>query len=952
MISKIFILVGLFCYLNLKSAGQCPTEQLIVEKINSYIDTVRLPVKKLPLKERVNELQGYLNKIITCPYRNDSTHVNLLRALAKLYSYEGDYLNATKYMRQSFELIAANPGKRLISRERLLSGYLWLSIFYDSLHNVPQRMEAIDSCIMAARRFNALSDISAVKTLLLKTEHFFDIGDYQSCIQYADRCEKFAWETVGAYKAQPIFYDNVRRIPLIAIGWRVEGLLKLKEYKQAEELIKDKFDIFQKANLNDFLGMIYDQLGQVDINKGDHKQAVRLLELALKKHEQAGDYFNCKQVSKNIGDNYFRILRDDNSALKYYRKALSYKNKNAGYQNKDSMESLAIFGRIANVYVSQNHFDLSDRYFQLAFDNLEKGSNEKSMLQIWPSKVKDIKKIDYVEILLLDRADAYKAQYLATKNPECLAKGIMGYKIADRFLDTIKIALTDVRSKLFWRSSAKRLYENAIGACYLQKNLNDAFYFFEKSRAVLLQDQLNEQHWLDEPDIMKQTQLNKRVAQLEREINSIDKSSKKDSDLQKELLAAQQDFENLRELIKARNPLYYQNFISKDSITTGDVQQKILQDHSALVELFAGDSAVYVLAITKQRSYLEKINKTAFDNLSTVYDRYLSNPDLLNRDLYSFTEISNQLYQLIFRNINLPSGRIIISPYGRYFPFESLVTSKQPLTYFLENFAVSYTYSARYLFNNFQASTVNPGTFFGLAPVRYSNQKLATLSGSDKSLRRMETYFRNPTNFIGAKATRNNFLSEYYRYRIVQLYTHATDSSSSGDPEIYFADSTLSLSDLFYENKPASSLIVLSACETAGGRLYNGEGVFSFNRQFAALGIPSCISTVWKANNQSTYRITELFYKYLTKGQPLDVALQSAKKEFLGTSNLEHKLPYYWAAPLLVGKSDSIQLQKPFPWKWATAALLALILLSIGLWLSRKGKIQRNAKIQELVVQS
>ena len=50
-------------------------------------------------------------------------------------------------------------------------------------------------------------------------------------------------------------------------------------------------------------------------------------------------------------------------------------------------------------------------------------------------------------------------------------------------------------SKLFWRSDSRRLYENAIEACYLQNNLDDAFYFFEKSRAVLLQDQLNEQHW-------------------------------------------------------------------------------------------------------------------------------------------------------------------------------------------------------------------------------------------------------------------------------------------------------------------------------------------------------------------------------------------------------------------------------------------------------------------------
>ena len=941
MIDKILILVGLFCILNLKSAGQCPTEQLIVEKIN-YFNTAKVPVE-----ERIKELESYLDRIKTCPYSNDSTHANLLRTLGALYSYEGDFFNAAKYLRQSLELIDTNSGRPSINR-KLLSGYLYLSNFYDSLHNVSLRMEAIDNCLVAARKLNAFSDISAVMALLFKTEHLFDIGDYHSCLTYADLCEKFAWRAVDAYKAQPGYYDKVRRIALSSFGWHVEALLKLKEYKQAEQLIKDKFDIIQKANLNEYFGMIYDQLAQVEIDKGDHKEALRLLELAVKKNEQAGDYFNCKQASNNIAYNiYFKTLGDEKNALKYYQKALHYKNKNSVLQHEDSMESVSIFDRIANLYISKNNFDLSDKYFQLAFDHFKKGSNEDFILQIPSARVKDVKKVDYVEVLLLDRADAYKRQYLATRNPQFLVKGIMAYKIADRFLDTIKIALTDLKSKLFWRSSAKRLYENAIEACYLQNNLNDAFYFFEKSRAVLLQDQLNEQRWLGESDIMKQTQLSKKIQQLERQLAALDKSSVHYSELENELFNDRQDLERVREVVKANNPLYYQNFVGNDSIKLKDVKQKILKDHQALIELFAGDSAVYVMVITAQKSSVQKIDKTSFDNLFAAYTRYLSHLDLLNASFDSYIQVSQQLYRLIFPNVDLPAGRVIISPDGKYFPFEALIINKQPVTYFVENFAVSYTYSVRYLLNNFKTtSAFNSGQFMGIAPVEYSNG-LAALAGSDQSLQRMQTYFRNPTTFVGAKATKDNFLREYYRYKIVQLYTHATDSSSSGDPAIYFADSTLLLSDLFYENKPASSLIVLSACGTAEGKLYNGEGVFSFNRQFAALGIPSCVSTLWQADNQSTYRITELFYKYLAKGLPLDVALQSAKKEFRQSSNLEHKLPYYWAAPILVGQSGTIELPSRFPWRWAIA-LGVLVLIGIGGWQARKRRSQKNNKVGNL----
>jgi CHAT domain-containing protein len=146
------------------------------------------------------------------------------------------------------------------------------------------------------------------------------------------------------------------------------------------------------------------------------------------------------------------------------------------------------------------------------------------------------------------------------------------------------------------------------------------------------------------------------------------------------------------------------------------------------------------------------------------------------------------------------------------------------------------------------------------------------------------------------------------------------DSSSNSEPVIYFADSALSLSELIPENKTAAQLIVLSACETGNGKLYKGEGVFSFNRGFAALEIPSSIINLWSVENESTYKITELFYKYAAKGLPLDIALQKAKLDFIAGSSKEKKLPYYWAASILSGKTDAVEPGAGFHWKWVTIA--------------------------------
>ena len=199
------------------------------------------------------------------------------------------------------------------------------------------------------------------------------------------------------------------------------------------------------------------------------------------------------------------------------------------------------------------------------------------------------------------------------------------------------------------------------------------------------------------------------------------------------------------------------------------------------------------------------------------------------------------------------------------------------------------------------------GSFLGFAPVHYPDSlRLSPLIRSNVSLEKISFSFPHSRTLLESRASRNNFMKLFDGYRIIQLYTHAADSSSSGEPVIYFCDSALYLSELIPEKKPATRLIVLSACETGNGKLYQGEGVFSFNRGFAALGIPASIINLWAVENESTYRITELFYKYVSEGMPTDMALQKAKLDFIKSSSGERKLPYYWAAPVFVGKTETL----------------------------------------------
>jgi CHAT domain-containing protein/tetratricopeptide (TPR) repeat protein len=903
--------------------GQCPQRDTLRKRVLYLKD-----ILKSPLQDQLKELLAYADKMNDCAYKNDSTHVFLLGRIADIYFNQADYLKTVQYRRQAIDIITANAGKPSVNVRSLPGRYYYLSIAYDSLNNFSGKMNALDSASAIAMRLKYM-DRASLTALYTRVEYYFAIGDYHRCIDYATKCEQLAREYANIKSSDGLYYASS------SLGWHVEALLKLKQFEPAEAFLADKIDAYKKAGLKSYLGLVYGQLGQVQEQKGNFEKALTYFNQSLRYYQEDKDYFNCKQTLKDIGNIYSRHFGDSDKALAYYRKALKYIYSNGDEFSKTDydFESLNILANIGTVYVQKGDYDTACKYFQLAFDQVKPGSTEEDILNSTPQEMMQFKTNYYLTDLLINKGDAFRKQYENNNQKTTIEKAISIYKVADQLLDRIKAEQTDLQSKLFWRSDSRRLYEYAIEACYLQGNTSDAFYFFEKSRAVLLNDQLNEKKFAAEKDIMQQTEIQKKILQLQNEFDKTDKRSARFSELQNELFSRKQELDHLKEVIKTKNPLYYQSFLDPTFITVADIKQRILNDHSALVEIFTGDSAVYALVVTKQNVHLKKIGKASYEKLTASFVNYISNFDLLNSNYESFRKISGDLYQLIFQDISLPPGRLIISPDEQYFPFEALIINKpgQPVKWFVEDYAVSYTYSARFLMNDFNSGQTPGSNFLGIAPVNYPAAfSLASLPGSDHSLHKIADYFSNAVSEVALDASRKNFLKQYSQYSIIQLYTHAADSSMHNEPVIYFADSALYLSDLVNEYKPLTRLIVLSACETGKGKIYQGEGVFSFNRGFAALGIPAAITNLWSVDDGSTYLLTELFYKWLAKGLPTDVALQKAKLEFLQTTSKEKAMPCYWAGPVLVGKTDKIELSKPYHWKWlAVFAGIAVIVFYV-----------------------
>ncbi|HKP31172.1 MAG TPA: CHAT domain-containing tetratricopeptide repeat protein, partial [Chitinophagaceae bacterium] len=664
---------------------------------------------------------------------------------------------------------------------------------------------------------------------------------------------------------------------------------------------------------------------------------------AFQYERQYGSTANCITILNNNGLVYLNQMKDTNTAFRYFIRSVEYGALKGLRNAEDSLEMLNALTNLANAYSGLGKFDSAFKYYASAFNHIQVGGDENTLSRSDDAWLKQQNKVDYILNLMISKGDAWRAMYKQTKKPGNISEALRIYKVADQFLSRIRKEHSDIHSKLFWRNFSRRLYENAIEACHAQNDAATAFYFFEKSRAVLLNDQLNEQRWLGENDILKMTQVKKKVVNLERECDTLDKSSARFASAQNELLSFKQQLQLLIESVKSTNPLYYQTYLDTTSgqINLQIARDQILKDHQAIFEIFEGEESIYFLSITREKATLSKSDKKLYDSLVTDYLHMLSNGEMMNMQFGKFMSTANKLYNLVFSNSKIPAGRIIISPDGKYFPFESLVTNVvggQP-QYLIDNNSVSYTYSAGFLLNQFSFSH-DRGTknFLGVAPVKFaSSQSLSMLTGSDVSLGRLTNRFPKSDNLINAAASKKNFLEKYHNYKIIQLYTHADQNLSGTEPVIHFVDSSLLLSDLIYEHRPATSLIVLSACETGAGKNYEGEGVFSFNRGFAALGIPSSISNLWQVDNESTYQITELFYKFLADGDPMDVALQKAKLAYRKDASGEKQLPYYWAAAVLSGKSDSIAIEKEMKWK----PMLFIVIAGICVFLLISSKRNR-----------
>ena len=88
-----------------------------------------------------------------------------------------------------------------------------------------------------------------------------------------------------------------------------------------------------------------------------------------------------------------------------------------------------------------------------------------------------------------------------------------------------------------------------------------------------------------------------------------------------------------------------------------------------------------------------------------------------------------------------------------------------------------------------------------------------------------------------------------------------------------------------------TKLAVLSACETARGKVDPVDGVYGLQRAFKMAGVQTIVMSLWKVQDDATSILMTHFYEYLMSGEERHRALWKAMMDVRDV----YKDPYYWA---------------------------------------------------------
>jgi CHAT domain-containing protein len=366
-----------------------------------------------------------------------------------------------------------------------------------------------------------------------------------------------------------------------------------------------------------------------------------------------------------------------------------------------------------------------------------------------------------------------------------------------------------------------------------------------------------------------------------------------------------------------------------------DQLRQVLRSDEALIEYVLDDPHSYCLLIDKNRASIfplkgkKEIEAASDELLSKLRQQQVSQAEGQRlAGLVAPPELESYRYLTI-----VPDGRLHLVP------FDALIRPDR--SYWGKNQTISYTPSAATEFvlrTRKRQARPDDRTFLGVGSVNYGAAKRTDAVSPPtprSSQRRVEDEAFDPSQMrqlpdsleevrsaaalvdphatleTGDNATKTAFYDvKPQLYKIIHFAVHAITDVNRPDRAALIlridpprSDGRLEARDIL-RLRLRCELVVLSACDTAVGRLQGEEGIANLTRAWLAAGADSVVSTLWPVDDSFTLYLMKRFYEHLALGVDKASALHRAKLDLLKQFG-EDTPPVFWAGFTLTGAGTS-----------------------------------------------
>ncbi len=708
--------------------------------------------------------------------------------------------------------------------------------------------------------------------------------------------------------------------------------MEFKDYEKAKKFIKQALLIYNQFHSQIpkiDLALIYLNAGTTHLGLKEYLIAEQMAQSALKildRNENSFYYSIAIELLAIISAD----LENFELAEKHMNEVLEIRKKLKGSQEyKDAIARA--YENLCDVLIRKGSLNKANTSLNKAFEFLlpNEEFDQNNLPIIRKSKILDDRHL--IRLIEL-KVKIFETEYQESNNISHLKKALKTQHKIDSVINRSLVSFQFKKSKLDFLNLKFEHYgkavEDALQLHHITGDrfyLEEAYYFSSKTKAIVLQYELNQVNAFQSN---VSDEVLKREKALRKEMNTqqsqLLESNKNQDSLLQVYIKAQYELDNYLIEIEKKEPKYFKEkytFIRPPKLKK---IQKDLPKDMVVVEYFIAENTIYSFWLTHESFFPISIPYT--DEIKKILDDFITQCHNPNKEVSKTQSktIFDKFLQQGLSTIGEDIKRICIIPDGKIhkLSFEALTTiNKNNVSkYLIEDYTVFYTYSISLLFRDHHQKQLQNYIGFGS---RYStnlnqklkerkrffgNENLMQLALSQEEINRGAAIFDGKI-FTEKKASLQNFLQYAPDADIIHLSLHGLVDIDDPDRSCIIFDDhkeefILSPQNL-YENRLQADLVLLSTCHSASGKIYNGEGVQGMSKSFLLGGAHNIMSSLWNASEASSMTITTSFLENIHSGLSVDKALHDSKLEYLSRAEPNKKHPYYWSNFILLGEVDT-----------------------------------------------